>query len=238
MSNDRKLTILIILLALGLWAWASGSYSSLQREYRKEVAAHQVTILEAAGWKKAPSQPAEEIVLPALEEEVQAAAEAETDIAFVVSSRSEAVEVMIPLPSQPASANPAQPGASQPSDGVGSTTLLDSFLATSVDPSIQLRADLTALGELFYTGKILVHLSVPDLNFHSFTEHPLIDTQIALGPEVERALKYYYERPPRFTLRLRRLRHVRFGWSAGVGVSARPTGELYPSIAVLWGVQF
>lgn len=240
MKISKPVLIVIILLALGLWAWASASYHDLQRENRVAIAARQAAVLEAAAWKRVATQPAEEILTPSLREEVEAADEAGTDIAFVVSSNSEESVVSIPLPPRPSPVAPLVAEEVPQSDGSESTTPLDllSSIDLTIKPRLEMRVDLDATGNMFYTGKILVHLNAPDLNFHSYTEHPLQGASIGLGKKIRDALKYSHDRPPRFTLRLRPLRHVRFGWSAGAGLLVAPTGQPVLGVAVLYGVQF
>jgi len=238
MSLDRKILVGVTLLALGLWAFANHQYSQLDHERLQAIAAHQKAVLEIAGWQEAASQSAEEIHLPSLESEVQAADEAGTDIVLAVNTNSQAVVVELPLPASLCPpVVPSVPGATSPTGATESTTTLDSS-SLSVQPSLEMRVDMDALGNLFYTGKILVHLNAPSLNLDTTTKHTLEQAQVALGKEITTAIEYYRDRPPRFTLHPRGFRHVRFGWTLGVGVSYLPDSSLHPSISVLWGVQF
>lgn len=99
---------------------------------------------------------------------------------------------------------------------------------------------LTPDGKPWWTSKLWSRYSIDDAPPQEVELEPdYVQSKFTLSRDVEKAIEAWSDRPPRFSLVPRPLRHWRVGWSAGAVLTYNPfDARITPGLGVMWGAQF
>lgn len=217
----------MFLSLIGLVLWQDQKGKSLERKLRETNAALQAETLTSAGWKETALR-MKEVDLPNLQEQLKRAEEAGSEP--LVRTRVVTKEVQVPV----------QVPVLVRSEGSLGETIADKSLPPSVGVSsdLQLAIDMTDDGKVFYTGKLFTHLSGELFPEGASIEQALDENaEVAVSEVVRKSLDYYRNRPRRFALAPRPLRHWRVGMGFGVAATLDQNGSVSLGPAVYFGVQ-
>lgn len=108
--------------------------------------------------------------------------------------------------------------------------------------NIQLKLDMLADNSIYWDAKVNTQLRYPSLNNRIYKYNLPLDKEksnIEIAPSLDKAIKYYSNRPSRFSLTPRNVRHWRTGWAIGPVISYDPfNSNVDMGVGVMYGIQF
>jgi len=213
-----KWPFIIIDLAGVIWI-GSIRIRKLQNEVAAKEAAYIVKDLEALGYKVALEGKEKDIT--SITPSIPTSPIAKSAPSIATRIITERVEVPIP---SPCSLNDTTP-TPQPTINLG------------IQSEVQLRMDIVRDKRL-WEGKVFSDLTIPSLNYAQRVEQPLTPTsQVVVEKKLADIIRAGLDKPSKFALTPRPIRHWRAGWMVGVDpICSINDTTICPVVA--WGVQF
>ncbi len=210
MTSERAVLVLLVVLAVaGGWVAAWHRDEAVIRERARAQAAE----LRAAGFQKASTTATEKLgsQLERMKRELQALRDsgAQPIGAMVVATESVPVEI----PCDPS--DPAEIGVSARHEAV---------------------VGATDAGEIFTAGRIDVTLEGRDWTETVVLPADEVTSSVEVTEDLRDALGAWRNRPAKISLRPRRPKHWRAGWTVGAGICQ--SDQVDACVAVIWGAQF